>query len=194
MTLVLVDSTGKLLGALPPFTADTPAWLDLAPVVCEVQCRLGLAVTVLRLLHAERARPNGGTVSYLAEVPTGAPLPPLQPWHAALRNHLRPAHADAGGPAAELAWAPCAQAAGPRGRPPAVLAHVDGSDHDRAACPSAALHHRRWWSTRGVPRGAPPMVPRGRRRPAGALCVAARSAGSGAARAARFVDMLTAVV
>lgn len=112
VTLVLVDSAGDLLGALPPFTADTPAWLDIAPVVREVQTRQGLAVTVLRLLHGERDRPTGGAVSYLAEVPAYARLPPLQRWHGALCNHpLRPAHADAGGPAADLTWARAALAA-----------------------------------------------------------------------------------
>lgn len=100
MTLVLVDPAGELLGALPPFTVDSPWWQEVAEVVAAA----GPEVTVLRLLHADRAAPPGGHVTYLAEtrerpadlIPLGADLVP----HA-----LRAPWAEPGGPGATLAWA-----------------------------------------------------------------------------------------
>lgn len=100
MTLVLVDPAGELLGALPPFTVDSPWWQEVAEVVAGA----GADVTVLRLLHADRAAPPGGHVTYLAEtrdrpaglIPLGADLVPhaqRAPW------------AEPGGPGATLAWA-----------------------------------------------------------------------------------------
>jgi hypothetical protein len=100
VTLVLVDPAGELLGALPPFPVDSPWWQEVAEIVA----RAGAEVTVLRLLHADRAAPPGGHVTYLAEtrgrpeglIPLGADLVP----HA-----LRAPWAEPGGPAATLAWA-----------------------------------------------------------------------------------------
>lgn len=100
MTLVLVDPAGELLGALPPFSVESPWWQDIAPVVAGA----GVDVTVLRLLHADRSGPPGGHVTYLAETrerPDG-----LTPLGADLVPHARRAPwAEPGGPAASLAWA-----------------------------------------------------------------------------------------
>lgn len=107
VTLVLVDGAGALLGALPPFEADTPWWQDLAPVVRAVRERHGLAVTLLRFLAAERPSAPGGAVTYLAEVDRRdvAGLS-LQTWSGALRDHpLRLPWAQPGGPQADLDWA-----------------------------------------------------------------------------------------
>lgn len=136
-TVVLVDASGRVLGALPPFTAATPWWQDIEPVVRAVEAVHGLRITVLRLLDAERPRAHGGAVSYLAQVAaTGedgdvdgdshgdAPvtLPPLlQPWPGRLTEQpLRHGYARLGGPQADLAWARRtlrAQGLVPRGRP-----------------------------------------------------------------------------
>ncbi len=116
VTLVLVDVHGGLLGALAPFEAATPWWMDMAPVVAAVLAREGLRVTVLRLLSAERNVPHGGAVTYLAEVATSTPALRLTPWTGTLPDHeLRHAYARIGGPAADLAWARDVLAAG--GRP-----------------------------------------------------------------------------
>lgn len=100
MTLVLVDPAGELLGALPPFPVESPWWQEVAEVVAAA----GVDVTVLRLLHADRAAPPGGHVTYLAETrdrPAG-----LIPLGADLVPHARRAPwAEPGGPGATLAWA-----------------------------------------------------------------------------------------
>ncbi|GAA2866378.1 hypothetical protein Acy02nite_38520 [Actinoplanes cyaneus] len=100
MTLVLVDPAGELLGALPPFTVDSPWWQETAEVVAAA----GADVTVLRLLHADRPAPPGGHVTYLAETrerPAG-----LTPLGADLVPHAQRAPwAEPGGPGATLAWA-----------------------------------------------------------------------------------------
>ncbi|MFI1992856.1 phosphotransferase [Actinoplanes sp. NPDC020271] len=100
VTLVLVDPAGELLGALPPFTVDSPWWQETAEVVAAA----GAEVTVLRLLHADRPAPPGGHVTYLAETrerPAG-----LTPLGADLVPHaLRAPWAEPGGPGATLAWA-----------------------------------------------------------------------------------------
>ena len=104
-TLVLVDAGGRLLGALPPLQAQTPWWNHVEPLVQAAAARDGLAVTVLRLLDAERPHPPGGAVSYLAELDAGVP-PALRPWAGALDDQpLRMRWARPGGPRADLAWA-----------------------------------------------------------------------------------------
>jgi Phosphotransferase enzyme family len=100
VTIVLVDPAGELLGALPPFTVDSPWWQETAEVVATA----GADVTVLRLLHADRPAPPGGHVTYLAETrerPAG-----LTPLGADLVPHAQRAPwAEPGGPGATLAWA-----------------------------------------------------------------------------------------
>jgi Ser/Thr protein kinase RdoA (MazF antagonist) len=88
---------------LPPVAVETPWWQDVEPVVRAIRMHDGIAITVLRLLTAERARPPGGRVTYLAE--TADPVE-LLPWSGALDEQpLRQAYAKPGGPAAGLAWA-----------------------------------------------------------------------------------------
>jgi hypothetical protein len=97
VTLVLVDPTGELLGALPPFEVSLPWWQEVGEFGREDR-------PVLRLLHADRAAPPGGQVTYLAEVaeaPHG-----LRPAAVDLvASDRRAAYAEVGGPAASLAWA-----------------------------------------------------------------------------------------
>jgi Phosphotransferase enzyme family len=100
VTLVLVDSTGAVLGALPPFRVATPHWQEVAEVVTGAAQMHGVHVTVLRLLAAD-----GYEVTYLAEAtkPVHTPLRTVQ---IRLDPHpLRAPYADVGGPAATLAWA-----------------------------------------------------------------------------------------
>jgi Phosphotransferase enzyme family len=106
VTLVLVDVDGKVHGALPPFEAETPWWVDIGPVVRAVRAQHGLRVTVLRMLDTERPSPHGGAVSYLAQIDAAQPLPPLRAWQGALpEDPKRQPYAGIGGPQADLAWA-----------------------------------------------------------------------------------------
>jgi Phosphotransferase enzyme family len=105
VTLVLVDTGGAVLGSLPPFEAETPWWMDIAPVVRAVLARDGVRVTVLRLLQTERPFP-GGAVTYLAQLDAGSQPAPVRPWKGALPDHpKRHPYARVGGPQADLAWA-----------------------------------------------------------------------------------------
>jgi hypothetical protein len=100
---VLVTSDGSTVGALPPFEVDTPWWQDAEAVVRGARDRLGVAVTILRMLAAEHPGPPGGAVTYLAEV--DAPVP-AQPWRGVIDDHaLRLPWADPGGPERDLRWA-----------------------------------------------------------------------------------------
>ncbi len=102
-TLVLVTADGSVVGALPPFEVDTPWWQEAGPVVRGARERHGVDVTILRLLAAERSRPAGGEVTYLAQV--AAPVS-VQPWEGVIDDHpLRLPWARPGGPARDLAWA-----------------------------------------------------------------------------------------
>ncbi|WP_437672124.1 aminoglycoside phosphotransferase family protein [Sorangium sp. So ce131] len=102
--LVLVTTAGELLGALPPYPVATPWWQEAKPVVQGAREHLGVQVTVLRMLAAERPCPHGGTVTYLAEVEE--PPPRVEPWQGALDEHpLRHPWARPGGPGDDLAWA-----------------------------------------------------------------------------------------
>ena len=114
VTLVLVDPSGTVLGALPPFEVDLPYWQEVSDVVPGAYERYGVAVRVLRLLTTERAAPHGGAVTYLAETDLGvagsdlAALEPVAP--EALRlamadEPLRAPYARLGGPEASVAWA-----------------------------------------------------------------------------------------
>jgi len=101
--LVLVTPDGAVVGSLPAVPVATPWWQEVEPVVAAVRERHGIDVTILRLLHAERDRPHGGRVTYLAEIarPVAA-----EPWASTLEDHpLRHPFARPGGPAADLAWA-----------------------------------------------------------------------------------------
>ena len=104
VTLVLCLADGRVLGATEPFEVPVPWWQDAASVVDAARHRLGVEVTVLRLLHAAGEAPDGGAVSYLAEV--DAPVASLLPYREPLADHpLRLPYARPGGPAADLAWA-----------------------------------------------------------------------------------------
>jgi hypothetical protein len=107
VTLVLVDSTGAALGALPPFRVDTPYRQEVAEVVAGAAHEYGRPVTILRLLAAD-----GEKVTYLAEA-AGPATPPLRTVQVELGTvqldlgphpHRAP-YAEPGGPAATLAWA-----------------------------------------------------------------------------------------
>jgi hypothetical protein len=102
-TLTLVDPRGRPLGTLPPLSVESPWWKDMAEIVTGTRERHGIDVIVLRLLSADRPRPPGGAVTYLAEYdgpsvaglgrPTWtAPHPLRMPW------------AEVGGPARSMAW------------------------------------------------------------------------------------------
>ena len=105
VTLVLVDAGGAMLGSLAPFAAETPWWMDMAPVVRAVRAQHGARVTVLRMLGTAHAFP-GGTVTYLAQLDAGSPAPVVRPWAGALPDDpKRHAYARVGGPQADLAWA-----------------------------------------------------------------------------------------
>ncbi|WBC10072.1 aminoglycoside phosphotransferase family protein [Micromonospora sp. WMMA1947] len=116
VSLVLLDSAGRPLGALPPFAVPEPWWQEVASIVDAVRQRHGLEVAVLRLLDADRPAPPGGHVRYLAQVvdAPGVPLEPavnalgvpLEPATVDLAPHpLRQPWAEAGGPARSVAWA-----------------------------------------------------------------------------------------
>ncbi|MEU5829281.1 phosphotransferase family protein [Micromonospora tulbaghiae] len=105
VTLVLLDSAGRPLGALPPFGVPEPWWQEAGSIVAAVRQRHGLEVAVLRLLDADRPAPPGGHVRYLAQV-VDAPAVPLEPVAVDLAPHsLRQPWAEAGGPADSVAWA-----------------------------------------------------------------------------------------
>lgn len=52
VTLVLVDTAGAVLGALPPFDVELPWWQEVGDVVAAARARYGVDVQVLRLLSA----------------------------------------------------------------------------------------------------------------------------------------------
>ncbi|MGI5245894.1 aminoglycoside phosphotransferase family protein [Dactylosporangium sp. CA-139066] len=104
VTLVLVDGSGAVLGALPPFTVEVPYWPEVWDVVAGARERFGADVTVLRLLHADRPHPPGGAVTYLAQLDGAAPA--LEPVAFEPAPHPRRApYAEVGGPAASIRWA-----------------------------------------------------------------------------------------
>ncbi len=106
VTLVLVAADGSVRGALPPFEAETPWWMDMAPVVRAARMQHGLRVTVLRLLDTGLLSAHGGAVTYLAQVDAAEPLPALLPWQGTLPDDpKRHPYACVGGPQADLAWA-----------------------------------------------------------------------------------------
>ena len=101
--LVLVTPDGELLGSLAPFSVSSPWWQEVGVVVRGALENHGLQVTVLRLLEADRPRPHGGSVTYLAEVKTRVPT---NQWDNQLDEHpLRRSWARPGGPASDVTWA-----------------------------------------------------------------------------------------
>lgn len=103
VSLVLVTPGGHPLGRLAAFPVKSPWWPDVEPIVSHVRDRLGLPVTILRMLEAEPHRTAGGHVTYMAE--TDQPVV-VEPWIGSLDDHpLRQPWARPGGPAADLKWA-----------------------------------------------------------------------------------------
>jgi Phosphotransferase enzyme family len=101
VTLVLVNPSGGVLGALAPFPVSRPYRQEVEDVVAGARARYRLDVTVLRLLTAD-----GPQVSYLAEV-DGAPDPALLTPATVDGTHQpnRAPYAHPGGPRASLDWA-----------------------------------------------------------------------------------------
>jgi hypothetical protein len=108
VTLVLVRSDGRALGALPSFSVSTPWWPDVAEVVESCRRLHGIHVTILRLLDVSAYDPPGGMggrVTYVAELDGPAPTA-MRPWTASLPDDpLRARWARPGGPARDIAWA-----------------------------------------------------------------------------------------
>jgi aminoglycoside phosphotransferase (APT) family kinase protein len=99
-----------VLGTLPGLQVDSPWWPDVEPVVTAARERLGVEVTVLRLLDAEGRGGEGGAGAYLAQVadhPDLRPLPDGDPLRrlAEREDPLRMPWARPGGVAADVAWA-----------------------------------------------------------------------------------------
>jgi hypothetical protein len=106
--LVLVTPDGAMVGSLPAVPVATPWWQEMQPVVQAARDHFGVDVIVLRLLDAELKQPDGGRVTYLAEV---AEPVRAQPWAGVLDDQpRRHPFARPGGPAADLAWAHAALA------------------------------------------------------------------------------------
>lgn len=107
MKLVLLDTLGVPLGALPPFDVSVPWWPEVEEVVAGARHRYGVEVQVLRLLSAAgaTAATGGGTVTYLAQL-AGSPPVPVEPADPDLspEPHRAP-YAEPGGPAASTRWA-----------------------------------------------------------------------------------------
>ncbi len=104
-SVVLVHD-GAILGQLPPVQLEMPWWPEAYDLVAAIRDRDAVEITVLRLLHANSDRIDGGEVTYLAETNS----PPQR--HLAvvdgdpLAEHpLRQSWARPGGPAELLAWA-----------------------------------------------------------------------------------------
>ena len=125
MTLVLQSPDGSLLGALDPFTVETPWWSEVEGVVDGARRAHGVDVTVLRLVTVVPDPDDpwnmGGAATYAVQL-HGRVGPDLrsdlrevdETTAAAVLDDdpLRLPWARPGGPAAELAWAADAVAAG----------------------------------------------------------------------------------
>jgi phosphotransferase family enzyme len=96
VTLILVDTAGRPLGALPPFEVTTPWWQEVGEFPPEFP--------VLRLLHGDRPAPPGGHVTYLAEA-AGPPATLIATEVLSDHHPRRAPYAEPGGPAASVAWA-----------------------------------------------------------------------------------------
>ncbi len=105
VTLVLHEPRG----ALPPFTVDSPWWMESGPVVEAARARFGLEIVVVRLLEGDRF--PGGPVTYLVEC-DGVDPDGLTSWTRDLPiDPRRPAYAEVGGVADLGDWALAALAA-----------------------------------------------------------------------------------
>ncbi|MEV7626555.1 phosphotransferase [Actinoplanes sp. NPDC089786] len=105
--LVLLDTLGVPLGALPPFDVSVPWWPEVEEVVAGARSRYGIEVQVLRLLTASgaTAATGGGTVTYLAQL-AGSPPIAVEPADPDLSPQpCRAPYAEPGGPAASIRWA-----------------------------------------------------------------------------------------
>jgi hypothetical protein len=114
--LVVLDESGRVLGALPPFDVPVPWWMEVADVIAGAREHGGVDVTVLRLLQADRPRHPGGTVHYSVQLnppaygpdhPAYGRLTPVSDDVRALAESDHPrraAYARPGGPQATLAW------------------------------------------------------------------------------------------
>ncbi|GIJ50242.1 hypothetical protein Val02_71280 [Virgisporangium aliadipatigenens] len=64
----IITHHGACLGALGPFTVDTPWWADMVPVVAHLEAALGVPVLVLRLLDVHGSDgARDGHVTYHVE-------------------------------------------------------------------------------------------------------------------------------
>lgn len=187
VTLVLVDATGRPLGALPPYDVPEPWWQQVGTIVDGARQRYGVDVAVLRLLAADRPAPPGGRLTYLAEVSapptvpltpvpltavslTPAPLTPVRGGadHGDLTStsgHLAPhplraPWAEPGGPGRSLAWA--------------------AAELDRFGRPVTAVHQHRTWNLSAIWQ----LDSEGRAAGAGGFGTAGPVAGVGSADAA----------
>lgn len=118
VTLIVLTVDGEIAGETAAFDVGTPWWQEVGEVAAAVRERYDLELDVLRLLSAERNRPPGGAITYLAQargpLPAGLDLGPVQARLAALVERdepLRAPYARAGGASRSLAWA--AEIAGP---------------------------------------------------------------------------------
>ena len=101
--LVLVTPDGSVVGCLPPIPVALPWWQEVESVVQAAREHHDIEVTILRLLESARGRPQGGEVTYLAEV---AKPVPADRWAGTIETHsLRRHYAEPGGPATDLDWA-----------------------------------------------------------------------------------------
>jgi xanthine/CO dehydrogenase XdhC/CoxF family maturation factor len=98
--LVLVTPDGSVVGCLPPIPVALPWWQEVESVVQAAREHHDIEVTILRLLESARGRPQGGEVTYLAEV---AKPVPADRWAGTIETHsLRRHYAEPGGPATDL--------------------------------------------------------------------------------------------
>jgi hypothetical protein len=110
VSLVLVSSEGRLLGQTAQFPVELPWWQEMGDVVDAARRQIGIGVRVLRLLAAEKQRPHGGRVVYLAETDDAPPEGLLPPSDELRRraSGVSPRRADwaqIGGHRRSLAWA-----------------------------------------------------------------------------------------
>jgi hypothetical protein len=101
----IVTHEGVCLGALGPFTVDSPWWAEVAPVVAHLETALGVPVLVLRLLGVDGADgARDGHVTYHVEA--RRPVSGLRPTAFLDEGHpLRMPWATVDGIAALLEWA-----------------------------------------------------------------------------------------
>ncbi|HEU5472935.1 MAG TPA: aminoglycoside phosphotransferase family protein [Actinophytocola sp.] len=104
-----MDSRGGPRGVLSPYAVELPWWQEVWDVVAGARQVHGIDVVVLRLLKADRSRPPGGAVTYLAEydgrLPAGCSRTVADGTGWTAPDPLRMPWASPGGPAAGLAWA-----------------------------------------------------------------------------------------